>query len=256
MSAATRARFVLAVGAAMTIAVAGRPWIETEAWAEGRTPIADVPCPGCRVSFAPYREPDPPSPKPLLVLLHGDWGAGPSELLAAWEKAAAKRDLVVLALRCPVELGCKGSFWQWNGDPAWITQQVDGFERRRGPAHAAVAIDRKRMYLAGWSGGASYVGMRAQSFQQTFAAIVYHGGGVPPAGPCAPASAAPAPAFFLVGDANPLHALALGLKRQNEQCGIDVTWKVLPGADHATEWKALETSAGPIVDWMLTKRRP
>lgn len=213
--------------------------------APARTPVTDVPCTGCRAAFTPS-----PDPVPLLVVLHGDGGPGPPALLAAWEKAAAKRGLAVLALKCPADRGCKGSWWQWNGEPAWIAQQIDAFEKK---GHA---VDRRRMYLAGWSGGASYVGMRAPAFQQMFAAIVYHGGGVASGEPCAPKSASPAPAYFLVGDANPLHHLAVRLEKENEQCGIDVTWKLLPGADHAAEWKALASHADAITDWMLKQKRP
>ena len=217
-----------------------------------RLQLSDLPCTGCKVSYEPDHDPAPRKEKPVIVLLHGDWGVGPSDLLAAWEKLAAKRDIDLLALKCPVDKGCdKGSWWQWNGDPAWVTKQVDDVATKRN-----ILIDRKRMYLVGWSGGASYIGMRAQAFQQTFAAIVYHGGGVAPSGPCAPASASPAPAYFLVGDANPLHHLAVALKKQNEQCGVNVTWKLLPGADHTAEWKALDANGGAIADWLLTQKRP
>jgi poly(3-hydroxybutyrate) depolymerase len=208
--------------------------------------VTDVPCTGCRAAYTPSADPLPP-----LVVLHGDWGVGPADLVTAWEKHAAKRGLAVLALKCPVDRGCKGSWWQWNGDPAWIAQQIDAFEKKQ-----SVTVDHKRIYLAGWSGGASYMGMRAQTFQQTFAALVYHGGGIAPGGPCAPASAAPAPAYFLVGDANPLHHLAVSLKKENEQCGIAVTWKLLAGADHTAEWKALDANGGAIVEWLLKKKRP
>lgn len=210
------------------------------------THLTDAPCSGCKAAF-----PDATTPVPLLVVLHGDWGLGPADLLAAWEKHALKRGIAVVALKCPVDQGCKGSWWQWNGNPSWISQQIDALEK----ASPSRPIDRKRLYLAGWSGGASYIGMRAQELQQKFAAIVYHGGGVAPAGPCAPAASAPAPAYFLVGSGNPLHSLAVDLRKENEQCGIDVTWKLLPSADHAAEWKALDANGGVIADWLLTKKR-
>lgn len=208
-----------------------------------RAPLTDVPCTGCRAS-----SPSGTDPVPLLVVLHGDYGYGPSDLLAKWEKHAAKRGIAVLALKCPTDLGCKGSWWQWNGDPAWVTQQVDAFAKKR-------PVDRGRVWLAGWSGGASYMGMRAQSLQGSFAALVYHGGGIAPSGPCAPSVPAPAPAYFLVGNANPLHSLAVDLKKHNEACSIDVTWKMIPGADHAAEWTALDTNGGTVADWLLTKQR-
>jgi hypothetical protein len=83
------------------------------------------------------------------------------EVHAAWERFAAPRGVAVLALACPVELGCKGSFWRWNGAPSWIVTQVD----RLASHHA---IDRSRTWLAGWSGGASYIGLRTQELERTF----------------------------------------------------------------------------------------
>ena len=225
--------------------VLGALLISTNAFADAARTQVDAPCTGCKASFTTGA-----SSVPLLVVLHGDWGLGPTDLLNAWEKHARTRGLALLSLKCPADQGCKGSWWQWNGEPAWITQQIDAFEKK-----SVLSIDRKRMYLAGWSGGASYIGMRAQAFQQTFAAIVYHGGGVAPAGPCAPAASSPAPAYFLVGSANPLHSLAVELRKENEQCGIDVTWKLLPNADHTAEWKALDANGGAVADWLLTKKR-
>jgi predicted esterase len=206
--------------------------------------LTDVPCTGCRASA-----PAATTPAPLLVVLHGDWGIGPADLVLAWERHAAKRGIAVLALKCPASEGCKGSWWQWNGDPAWVMKQIDAFEKK-------VPIDRRQMFLVGWSGGASYIGLRAHELQQKFAAIVYHGGGIPPSGPCAPQGSSPAPAYFLVGSGNPLHSLAVDLEKENEQCGVAVTWKLLPGADHTAEWKGLEANGGAIADWLLTKKRP
>ncbi|MBX3229958.1 MAG: hypothetical protein KIT84_26010 [Labilithrix sp.] len=203
----------------------------------------DAPCTGCRASYPAGAE-----PVPLLVVLHGDGGQPPSTLVSAWEEHAAKRGVAVLALKCPVELGCKGSWWQWNGDPAWLKSQVDAFEKKR-------PLDRSRVWLAGWSGGASYMGLRARELGGMFAALVHHGGGVSPGGPCAPEGIARAPVYFLVGDANPLHSLAIDLRSHHEACGSEVTWKLLPRADHAAEWSALEANGGAIADWLLTKRR-
>jgi hypothetical protein len=48
----------------------------------------------------------------------------------------------------------------------------------------------------------------------------------------------------------------LSLKKENEQCGIAVTWKLLAGADHTAEWKALDANGGAIVEWLLKQKRP
>jgi predicted esterase len=183
---------------------------------------------------------------PLLVVLHGDSGITPAELAAKWERFAAPRDVRVLALTCPKELGCNGSWWRWDGDPSWITAQVDAFAAQH-------PVDRARMYLAGWSGGASYIGMRTQAFEKTFAALVIHGGGVRPrAEGC---SGTKTPVAFLYGTANPLHDLAERLHDHYESCGSEMKTVLLPKADHAAELKALDEHGPAIIDWLTTRRK-
>jgi poly(3-hydroxybutyrate) depolymerase len=220
--------------------------------APASTHLVDTPCKGCQASLPPGTD-----PVPLLVVLHGDRGHSPAELLSAWEHHAASRNVAVLSLQCPRDQGCNGSWWQWNGELSWVTAQVDALAAKR-------PIDRSRMWLAGWSGGASYMGMRAQAFQRTFAALVYHGGGIPPLEigcgqsllPADGGKPSPPPVYFLVGDANPLHHLAVGLRRHHERCGDEVSWNVTPHADHAAEWKLLDQRGGTIIEWLLPKRLP
>jgi predicted esterase len=206
------------------------------------------PCAGCRLSLPPATSTEP---IPLLVVLHGDWGVGPAELLAAWAPHALPLGVGVLALACPRDRGCQGSFWRWNGDPSWIDDAVAAVAAKR-------PIDRSRVWLAGWSGGASYMGLRAPQLQKTFAALVYHGGGIPPSeGGCGviDPKRPSAPVYFLVGDGNPLHGLAVSLRDRHRACGDDVTWRLVPRADHGGEWRALGTEGDAIVRWLLTKRR-
>jgi predicted esterase len=176
----------------------------------------------------------------LLVLLHGD-GQTASTLFAAWQGAAAVRGVALLALACPEGEGCAGSWWRWNGPPSWIARQVEGVAAQR-------AIDPARVWLAGWSGGASYIGWRTQELEGRFSAIILMGGGIAPGRGECPASAARV--YFLVGDANPLHGLAEQLRNHYEACGQDVLWKLLPGAAHAAEWAAVGPATGRIFDWL------
>jgi poly(3-hydroxybutyrate) depolymerase len=231
-----RARLLLASIVVATL-------IGSDARAEKRVVLSDVPCAGCKASSPVGSE-----PTPLLVVLHGDWGQGPAGLLSAWERHAALRGVALLAPQCPADLGCKGSWWQWNGDPSWVTAQVDAFAQKR-------AIDRERTWIAGWSGGASYMGLRATELQRSFAALVYHGGGIPPRAPCPSADAKRAPVYFLVGTANPLHHLAVSLRDHHRQCGDSTVWNALAGAEHTAEWRMLETRGGDVLDWLLRLRR-
>jgi poly(3-hydroxybutyrate) depolymerase len=84
--------------------------------------------------------------------------------------------------------GCKDSWWQWNGEPSWVIDQVAAVAR-------TTPIDPSRIYLAGWSGGATYIGMHAPAWTTTFAALVIHGGGHEPHADC---PARTLPAYFLV----------------------------------------------------------
>jgi poly(3-hydroxybutyrate) depolymerase len=215
-------------------------WLFSNPWAAALPPqepktIWDTPCAGCIAQW-----PVTPAAVPLLVLLHGD-GETPARLLSKWRPWTVPAGIAVLSLACPATEGCRGSWWRWNGDPQWVVSQVDHFARHH-------PIDPTRRWLAGWSGGATYIGWNAQAFERTFAALVFHGGGVGPRVPdCADPAAA---AYFLVGSANPLHGLVLPLRDHFAACHQDVTWALLPGADHAAEWASLDARGGAIVTWL------
>jgi poly(3-hydroxybutyrate) depolymerase len=203
--------------------------------------LTGQPCAGCLASLPASAE-----AAPLLVLLHGDFEPA-SRIYAKWRGWAEERGIAVLAPACPVSEGCKGSWWRWNGEAAWLEHQIDAL----GQLHA---IDRERLWVVGWSGGASYLGWRTQELERTFAAVVIHGGGMAPANDFCPRSKASV--YFLVGDKNPLHALAVDLRAHYEACGQDVQWSLLPGAAHDGEWDGLDASRGKsILDWLATKRR-
>lgn len=184
-------------------------------------------------------------PVPLIVLLHGD-GETASAIAAAWGPSAKKRGFAVAALPCPKSEGCTAqSWWKWNGDPAWLLDQTRAVAELR-------PIDTERMWLVGWSGGGSYIGYRTQELERSFAALVIHGGGIPPAlGTCPEVRA---PVYFLVGDGNPLHQLAVRLRDHYDECGNEVVWTLLPGASHEGERRALPRHREAILDWLSTKR--
>ena len=186
-------------------------------------------------------------PVPLVVVLHGDREHAPAAA-ARWHTAVKQRGWALLALDCPTELGCIDSFWKWDGDPSWVIAEVETVRARR-------AIDPRRIYLVGWSGGASYIGSRAPDWTATFAALVIHGGGMPPRSTdCA--SHGP-PAYFLVGDNNPLHGLNERLRDYLEACHQEVTWDLVRGGDHAREEAALTAKkAAAILDWLDARPMP
>jgi poly(3-hydroxybutyrate) depolymerase len=200
------------------------------------------PCDGCTLDVPPRTD-----PIPLLVVLHGnDESAG--DAADRWRPAALSRGWAVLALRCPRGDGCdeRGRWYRWRGEPDWVFAQVAEASRDR-------AFDRRRIYLAGWSGGASYMGLMAPHWHRRFAAVVFHGGGQPPAEDGCPRDL---PAYFLVGDRNPAHPSAIRLRTYWEQCGQEVRWDLVEGANHAKEDEALDAvKAMQILGWLDRRAR-
>jgi len=187
-------------------------------------------------------------PAPLLVVLHGN-NESAAERAEKWQDAATHRGWRVLALDCPRELGCnpEGQWYAWNGSAQWIFQRVRELASRQ-------RIDASRIYLAGWSGGATYIGRRMAEWPRLFAAVVIHGGGVPPRRAACPDRAFPA--YFLVGDQNPAHGSAVRLRTYLEECGQRVRWDLVPGADHSLEDAALTPAkAEEILRWLGRQRR-
>lgn len=190
----------------------------------------------------------PMAAAPLLVVLHGNNETG-AERAQAWREAAERQGWKLLALDCPRELGCnaEGQWYMWNGSAQWVFDQVRELAARE-------HIDTSRMFLAGWSGGATYIGKRMADWPRMFTAVVLHGGGMPPRSDGCPAQ--PIPSYFLVGDANPAHGAARELRDYLEQCGQAVEWDLLPGANHAAEDEALTPpKAESILKWLASQRR-
>lgn len=199
------------------------------------------PCAGCTLDVPAKAD----GAVPLLVALHGDRDHAASTAMR-WRAAAKARGWALLSLECPKSEGCRGSWWRWDGDPAWVLAQVAAVQKDH-------AIDPARIYLAGWSGGATYIGQHAPAWTERFAGVVIHGGGQAPGADC-PTRALPA--YFLVGDANPLHALAKDLRAWFDACAQDVTWDLVKRGDHDKEERALtKAKATAILDWLAARPR-
>lgn len=201
-------RWMMAVGMALlpTTALAARK---------------DFPCKGCIFEDNGDK---------LLLVLHGD-GQTAAAMQAPWSKPAAAHGVSLVLAKCPA-----ASCWQWNGDPKWLDDMVDAVARER-------TVDARRVWLAGWSGGASYLGLHAFALQR-FAAVSFDGGGLAPSGTCRPI-----PSYFLVGDQNPYHQYAVELRDALGACGSEVVWDLRKGAGHPAEWSALLKSSDAILTW-------
>jgi poly(3-hydroxybutyrate) depolymerase len=222
----------------MAALIAGACWTASS---EAAT-AARAPCRGCTLEV-----PRGHGPRPLLVVLHGD-GENADDAAARWRGAALPRGWAVLALQCPRERGCvDGSWYQWRGAPDWVQSQVDAVVQK-------FAINRRRIYLVGWSGGATYLGMNAASWAPGFAAVVLHGGGQPPEDDRCPARRLPA--YFLVGDRNPAHPAVKRLRSYLEHCGEEIRWDLVAKGDHAAEDQALDhRKAARILAWLQARPR-
>ncbi len=138
------------------------------------------------------------------------------------------------------------SWWQWGGEPSWVIARAE-------KVIAEANVDRTRVYLAGWSGGATYIGDRAQAWETLFAGIVIHGGGRAPADD---ACVKRLPAFFLVGDGNKLHPLAVTLRKYLVGCKQEIVWDVVEHGAHEAERKALtRKKAMAILTWLVREKR-
>jgi poly(3-hydroxybutyrate) depolymerase len=200
------------------------------------------PCGGCTFDIASART----DPTPLVVVLHGDTDNG-RERAIKWRGAVLRRGWALLSLDCPDDLGCDGRWYKWQHDPGWVRDQVREVMARH-------AIDASRIYLVGWSGGATFMGKHLHQWPRMFAAMVIHGGGVPPSSDDCPEL--PFPAYFLVGDKNPAHGSSKRLRAYLESCDQEVRWDLLRGATHPKEDAALTPhKADQILAWLATKRR-
>ncbi len=196
------------------------------------------PCKGCTLDL-PKAIPD--AGAPLLVVLHGDREKA-STAASRWRAATKARGWVLLSLQCPVDQGCKDSWWKWDGDPQFLASMIDKVAE-------TTKIDRTRIGLVGWSGGASYLGANARYLRDTYAGIVFHGGGMPgDEDGCTPHRQR---AYFLVGDKNPLHHLAIALRERFDRCRSEIVWDVIKGGDHDREDRALDLKkAIAILSWI------
>lgn len=232
-------RFVLL---AIFLAACGRDAVSGAEEIDLLTPVKP-PCEGCTLDMPTTRK-----PVPLLVVLHGN-NETADAAANRWRSAALARGWGVLALQCPRAQGCdaQARWYRWAGEADWVVAQVSAVDAQR-------PLDAARIYLAGWSGGASYIGMMAPRWQRKFAAVVFHGGGQPPLSDIG--CPRDLPAYFLVGDENPAHPAARRLRDYWKSCDQELAWDLVRGADHTEEEAALDaTKAMAILEWLDRRSR-
>lgn len=214
---------------------------------DGGAASEELPCADCILHMPPSTA---DRPRPLLVALHGDGGAM-LPLVRAWQAAADEADAILLAPRCPRELGCAAqSFWKWLGgrghDEGWLGGLIDAVAARH-------AIDPARVYATGYSGGATYLGWYVPRHPERFAAVAHIAGGAPWGVPC---PACKVPVLFVIGATDPMIVpYTAPLRRYYDACGgHEVTWQALPGVTHESILGHLQAGRAPsIMRWLMER---
>jgi poly(3-hydroxybutyrate) depolymerase len=237
--------FLCGAGATGAAATAGGPTVRS-GW----------PCSGCIVEVPAGHRAD--KPVPLLVLLHGDEGA-PGHIAASLAPFALPHNVIVFAPQCPTARGCRvansaggftNSWWYWlqssgRYDDAWLGSQIERVE-------SSYPVDRRRIYLLGWSGGADFLGWYALQHSSSFAAAAFVAGGVPYHLSCPQTHLA---GYFLLGAADPRYQTGqpIAVRSILARCADPTKVVVIPGADHVGTIAALTAArwASRIVDWLL-----
>jgi MYXO-CTERM domain-containing protein len=192
----------------------------------------------------------PEGPRPLVVALHGDGGAV-RPLVRALEAASDDVGAILLAPRCPRELGCTAaSWWQWlaesRHDPAWLGAIIEAVAARW-------PVDPTRVYAAGYSGGATYLGWYVPTHPTRFAAVAHLAGGAPYRPPC---PACKVPVLFVIGSVDPMIVpYTQPLRAYYDACGgHEVAWQVLPGVTHEGIVGTLQAGrAKEVMAWLMAR---
>jgi len=204
-------------------------------------PPPAAPCRDCVLAV-------PDHPVGLLVVLHGD-DAGANEAFLDWRDAAGHARLALLAPQCPTDRGCNGSWWRWaiseQHDPAWLDAQI---------AAVSSTAQLDRVYLAGFSGGASYLASWAPAHAGSISRVAFVSGGYPATDRC---PARPLSTLFLIGSDDPMIApYVRPLAEWLRTCAnVDITWRLVPSLGHAAMHAALRKGrAAEVVTWLVDAR--
>ena len=213
----------------------------SESKAKPVTEKKNWPCKGCITIFPKNLAPE--DKIPMLVLLHGDEGY-PDKILKSWKKACKEQGIILFAPKCPKSEGCKKSWWKWDGDPDWLLDEVDTIIEE-------LPVDIKKLYLAGWSGGATYMTFHIDEFSQKFTALSFVAGGVHP-------SECPSkniPVHILVGEKDLMRKYVDPFYEFMENnCKSILYFEMMDNVSHLGTFKKLKKGkAKEIIEWLLSR---
>jgi predicted esterase len=167
---------------------------------------------------------------PLLLTLHGDEGTPDYIYQVFYGQQKSSPTFILVAPKAPFG---GGSWYQAT------SQHVTFINAVISTVLAKYNIDQDRIWITGWSGGATFLGYYAIARQDILAAVVYHMGGggggsySPPAGSCK------IPARFVIGSADFLYSLAKTQYTTLTSKGHETVWIELPGVGHNFDSKTL-----------------
>ena len=202
--------------------------------------LRDATCAGCLLDTDADR-------RGLLVVLHGD-DRGADAAIADWRDAARAAHLAVFAPECPRALGCAGSWWRWwlsdHHDPAWLARRI---------ADVQTSLGLARAYVAGFSGGATYLGVWAPAYARVFPAIALVSGGAPMTTAC-PVAAQTA-LLAIGGDDGMLEEYVRPFADRFGACaGTSVVWQIVRGLGHHPMHRALADGvAKDVIAWLVAR---
>ncbi len=162
---------------------------------------------------------------PLLLALHGDEGK-PNYIHSSFRSLQQTTGgaFILVSPRAPYGGG------SWYKSTSNHRDFVDAVIQK---VLASYNIDQDRVWITGWSGGATFLGYYAIKRQDILAAVTFYMGGgsggysySPPAGSCK------IPGRFVIGSKDFLFNLASKTYNSLKQKGHDVTWIELPGVGH------------------------
>ncbi len=169
---------------------------------------------------------NPAQAMPLLLALHGDEGT-PDYIYSVFLGLQKSSGAFILA--APKAPFGGGSWYQAT------SQHVTFVNAVLTALLGKYNIDQDRIWITGWSGGATFLGYYAILREDVLAAVVYHMGGggggsySPPAGSCK------IPARFVIGSADFLYDLAKTQYNTLTAKGHETVWVELPGVAHKFE---------------------
>ncbi len=156
-------------------------------------------------------------------------------------------------IACPAAQGCNGAWSDWLAAQnyrltaatlAWLDSQVDGIE-------AAYNVELDREYLAGYSGGAYWLGYYAQARADRFAGVALVAGGMPAYTANHGCPTCKIPGYFLGGDMDFRTQQMSDTANAFTTCGEEIRTDLITGGTHQSTIGSLATGkALEILSWL------